>query len=344
VYPVAIRFTFSFFFSYVEGKMVTRIFLNKLSPKRNARNLSMYVASHNIMDGLYINKLLRHYQELKDKAKDSPIFLCIQENVIYNDVAEDSKYSNDNGHTFGSTADVISNCLSPEIPSVYKSVTSTDTRLSTIYNTHMFELLESETLYLPKLEKLSISNRIAGFKIEDKTSLVTRFKLKNYNKTLSDTKENIECSNSSSSSDDPVFTIINFHLDAAGDNKHRTMQFQEIADILHAKESFVLCGDTNLFTFFPKSSRQYDLLNDMVKPVALKTGAGIIGDCSQPTHFFSRANEPKLGHQVVYKLGKLGLDIPGCYDVLISNMVEDTVGQIDTPFSDHNLIYAKFSF
>ena len=291
------------------------------------------------MDGLYINKLLRHYQELKDKAKDSPIFLCIQENVIYN-----GKYSSDNGYIFGSTADVISNCLSTEIPSVYKCVTSTDTRLSTIYNTAMFELLESETLYLPKLEKLSISNRVAGFKIEDKTSLVTRFKLKNPDKILSDTKENIACSNSSSGSGDLVFTIVNFHLDAAGDNKHRMMQFQKIADILHAKESFVLCGDTNLFTFFPKSSKQYDLLNEMVEPIVAKSGGGIIGDCSQPTHFFSRANEPKLGHQVVYKLGKLGLDIPGCYDVLISNMVEDTVGQIDTPFSDHNLIYAKFNF
>ena len=117
------------------------------------------------------------------------------------------------------------------------------------------------------------------------------------------------------------------------------MQFQNLADDVDEDEPFVLC-DTNLFTFFPKSKQQL-LLDKMIEPISSKTGAVVIGDYNKPTHFFSRANEPKLGHQIVYQLGKLGLDVPGCYDVLISNISEESFGQIDTPDSDHNLVYAN---
>ena len=82
----------------------------------------------------------------------------------------------------------------------------------------------------------------------------------------------------------------------------------------------------------------------MIEPLSSKNGAVVIGDYNKPTHFFSRANEPKLGHQIVYQLGKIGLDVPGCYDVLISNMSEESFGQIDTPDSDHNLVYANFVY
>eukprot|EP00942_MAST-04A_sp_MAST-4A-sp1_P010303 g10303.t1 len=274
---------------------------------KNVYDKIIYVASHNIMDGLYLNKLLQHYHALKDKAKGLPIFLCIQENVIYDanrvmeSTTDTTTFNNKNNNCkLHSSAAVISNELSTSLSTKYENITSSDTRLSTIYDSNTFELIESKTLYLPKLEKLSILNRMAGFEIQDKTSLLT-----------------------------------------PGDNKHRTMQFQEMANNLNENESFVLCGDTNLFTFFPQTN-QYHLLNEMIKPIASKCGAGIIGDCTEPTHFFSRANEPKFGHQVVYQLGKFGFDIPGCYDILISNMKEETFGQIDTPFSDHNLVYAKF--
>ena len=340
---------------------------------KNVYDKIIYVASHNIMDGLYLNKLLQHYHALKDKAKGLPIFLCIQENVIYDanrvmeSTTDTTTFNNKNNNCkLHSSAAVISNELSTSLSTKYENITSSDTRLSTIYDSNTFELIESKTLYLPKLEKLSILNRMAGFEIQDKTSLLTRFKLRNQGNINNNNNNNVNqqvmdnkkeekedddnlkhndkmghSNNNNNNNDNQYLTIINFHLDAAGDNKHRTMQFQEMANNLNENESFVLCGDTNLFTFFPQTN-QYHLLNEMIKPIASKCGAGIIGDCTEPTHFFSRANEPKFGHQVVYQLGKFGFDIPGCYDILISNMKEETFGQIDTPFSDHNLVYAKF--
>ena len=58
-----------------------------------------------------------------------------------------------------------------------------------------------------------------------------------------------------------------------------------MADDIDEDEPFVLCGDTNLFTFFPKSKQQL-LLDKMIEPISSKTGAVVIGDYNKPTHFF----------------------------------------------------------
>ena len=329
--------------------------------KINGRTIC--VASHNIMDGLYLEKLLCHYRELKCKAGAIPLVLCIQENVIFDAASTETKKS----HGVNSAADVISHALSYAYnknnntksnsyhvdstayqPQHFQSTTSIDTRLSTIYDNSVLEVIDKKTMYLPKLNHLSMFNRLAGFRIEEKTALVTKFKFRDNveipETQLQDDGETKYASSFRSNRNFPsakeTFTIVNFHLDAAGNNEHRTTQFQKVASDVDGDEPFVLCGDTNLFTFFPQTKQQF-LLDRMVEPISLQTGAAVIGDCNKPTHFFSRANEPKLGHQIVYQLGKIGLDVPGCYDVLISNMSEESFGHIDTPGSDHNLVYAK---
>eukprot|EP00944_MAST-04C_sp_MAST-4C-sp1_P008881 g8881.t1 len=315
------------------------------------------------MDGLYLEKLLCHYRALKRKVSTIPLVLCIQENVIFDSSLSETKTACD----LNSAADVISHALSYACdkdsdtdwkndgidsvvhqPQHFQSATSTDTRLSTIYDSSLLKLIDRKTMYLPKLGRLSILNRLAGFRIEEKTALVTKFKLRD-NLAIPETqiqdqgeaKHASSCPSSKKVLDaKKTFTVVNFHLDAAGNNEHRTTQFQKLADDFDGDEPFVLCGDTNLFTFFPRSKQQL-LLDNMIEPLSSKNGAVVIGDYNKPTHFFSRANEPKLGHQIVYQLGKIGLDVPGCYDVLISNMSEESFGQIDTPDSDHNLVYAN---
>ena len=63
------------------------------------------------------------------------------------------------------------------------------------------------------------------------------------------------------------------------------MQFQNMADDIDEDEPFVLCGDTNLFTFFPKNKQQL-LLDKMIEPISSKTGAVVIGDYK--TNYFSQ--------------------------------------------------------
>ena len=38
------------------------------------------------------------------------------------------------------------------------------------------------------------------------------------------------------------------------------------------------------------------------------------------THFFSRADEPKVPQQAVVAAGRLGLDIPGVFDIVATNL------------------------
>ena len=66
------------------------------------------VASHNIMDGLYLEKLLCHYRALKRKVSTIPLVLCIQENVIFDSSLSETKEASD----LNSAADVISHTLS----------------------------------------------------------------------------------------------------------------------------------------------------------------------------------------------------------------------------------------
>jgi len=62
---------------------------------------------------------------------------------------------------------------------------------------------------------------------------------------------------------------------------------------------------------------------------------------TRPTHWFARQNEGKFIHQTGVLLGKLGIDLPRRYDVICTNLPVSARGQVATPDSDHDLVWAR---
>ena len=149
--------------------------------------------------------------------------------------------------------------------------------------------------------------------------------------------------------------VVNLHLDAMGDNAHRAKQLQELATQLArlglglgptaqqqnraGSVGFVACGDTNIFAVSRTGQRQ--ALARAFEPLAAlgarlcehaDTGAGAGADsarrldclaCLQQmsdTHFFARANEPKFPQQVAVAAGRLGVEVPGLFDVVATDL------------------------
>lgn len=133
------------------------------------------------------------------------------------------------------------------------------------------------------------------------------------------------------------FAAACFHLDTAGGNAHRATQVQAIAAALRDRNlhgAFVACGDTNAFAW----RRQPEALRRLLAPLA---GFGASDPETRPTHWFARQNEGKFAHQTGVLLGKLGIDIPLRYDVVVTNLRATARGQVHTPESDHDLVWAS---
>jgi endonuclease/exonuclease/phosphatase family metal-dependent hydrolase len=142
-----------------------------------------------------------------------------------------------------------------------------------------------------------------------------------------------------------AFAVACFHLDTAGGNQHRLTQVDAIARSLEEQSfhhRFVACGDTNAFAW----RRQGEALSRLLAPLAAFGAADSEmseGAARRPTHYFARQNEGKLVHQTGVLLGKLGLDLPLPYDVVCTNLPVAERGQVDTPDSDHDLVWARVS-
>jgi endonuclease/exonuclease/phosphatase family metal-dependent hydrolase len=135
------------------------------------------------------------------------------------------------------------------------------------------------------------------------------------------------------------FAAACFHLDTAGGNDHRASQVEAIAAALGARgldRAFVACGDTNAFAW----RRQPEALERLMAPLA---ALGATDPETRPTHYFARQKEGKLVHQTGVLLGKIGIDRPLRYDVVCTNLPVAARGQIDTPASDHDLVWARLS-
>ena len=135
------------------------------------------------------------------------------------------------------------------------------------------------------------------------------------------------------------FAAACFHLDTAGGNAHRATQVEAIAAALRERDlhgAFVACGDTNAFAL----RRQPEALTALLAPLA---ALGAVDPGTRPTHYFARQNEPKLPHRTGVLLGKLGLDLPRRYDVICTNLPVAERGQVVTPDSDHDLVWARIS-
>ena len=135
------------------------------------------------------------------------------------------------------------------------------------------------------------------------------------------------------------FAAACFHLDTAGGNAHRATQVEAIAAALQARNlhgAFVACGDSNAFAW----RRQPEALRRLFEPLA---AFGASDPEPRPTHWFARQNEGKFVHQMGVLLGKLGIDIPLRYDVAMTNLPIAERGQVSTPGSDHDLVWAALA-
>ena len=179
------------------------------------------------------------------------------------------------------------------------------------------ELIESFLLPLPRLAKLSWFEKtyIRGGKTKQKYALVVRVSWRGQ-----------------------PMTLVNFHLDTAGDNAHGA-----IADALAERglrERVVACGDTNAFTWSRQPGRA--VLERVMGPLIASLGAHLLVDGSA-THFFGRQREGLLTHRALVALGRIGIDHPLPYDVICSDLSAQRTGQLSIPESDHDLVYAVFN-
>ena len=197
-----------------------------------------------------------------------------------------------------------------------------DSGLSVVYNHTTLRCIESEQLLLPRLERLNWLERrfIASGRPDPRWVQLIRF-------------ETVHPDGRG-----PI-AVANFHLETAGTPDHRRGQARHIADLLRAREHtcrIVACGDTNAFAMPWKL--QIAALDRVLAPLV---ELGLRDVDTRPTHFFGRQDEPLLTHQILCWLGRRGIDLPHRYDVVCSDLPVETHGQVTTPESDHDLVWAS---
>lgn len=257
------------------------------------------IASHNIMDGIHLHRMLPTYGELQ-RAVGFGV-LCLQEN-------------RDDG--VRSHAALVQKELGKRFAFCCRGATA---GLAIIYDARHVELVEDFVLPLPVLSKLPPFARfyITDGKPEQKYAQVAMFKPRR----------------------GEPFAVMNLHLDAAGDNAHRHNQVRAMVGELERRgltRRLVACGDTNIFTI--RKWRHRQAFEHVLSPLAAH---GAVDPETTPTHFFARAREPKWGQRIAVALGRFRLDLPRRYDVMCTNLPVSARGQVHTPDSDHDLVWAR---
>jgi endonuclease/exonuclease/phosphatase family metal-dependent hydrolase len=196
------------------------------------------VATHNLMHGRKLPRLIARYAELREKRGLD--VLCIQENQ---------------GHGHSSCAEHIAEALGRE----YCSLCSVDrSDVALIYNRDRFELVAEDLIPLPRLAALSLLERmyIAGGRPGERQALVAILRPRGA----------------------APLAVVSFHLDTAGGNSHRRAQVQAIAAHLarvRRRARLAVCGDTNAFAW--SSRRQPAALAELLAPLCA-LGARDAGD------------------------------------------------------------------
>lgn len=204
-------------------------------------------------------------------------------------------------------------------------------RLAIAYDRTLLRLRGLRVLALPQLDHFPSWQKLysAGGPSERKFTLVGRFDWRGLGQ---------QCARQ--------LTIANFHLDAAGDNAHRVLQLRALSRALDTwrDRRLVACGDTNAFSFDAREAER--ALACMLSSLRSRHGAAdahaTIGRDLPPTHFFARADEPKLGHRIAVAVGRLGVDFPRRYDVVAAAPRVTAAGVLSTiGSSDHDLVWAQ---
>jgi hypothetical protein len=255
------------------------------------------------MHGLRLATLIPHYVTLRDEQGLD--LLCLQEDRFLSD-----------GDELPSAR--IAAALGPE----YRVVRDDGCPgLGFVHDTRTLTCAAQATVPLPLLEALNAFERlyIVGGRTKQKFLLLAEWRTR--------------------AGAGAPFATACFHLDTAGGNAHRAAQVQAIATALRDRnlhERFVACGDTNAFAW----RRQPEALRRLLAPLA---ALGAVDPGTSPTHYFARQNEPKGPHRVGVLLGKLGIDLPRRYDVVCTNRPVAARGQVITPDSDHDLVWARIA-
>ena len=276
------------------------------------RNL-LRVGSHNIMDGHLLHGLLNRYRS-HQKGPNALHALCIQEAVPRSAPAIAAAL----GCSFVAAADAAA------------------PRLAFVYDRSRLRLRSLRVLSLPLLDRLPLwQSMYTG--IERRYALVGLF----------------DWRSARSSKWRGRVALANFHLDTGGELPNRTAQLEHLAKELGANKRrllfgraaagplpLVACGDTNCFAW-DAAQAERDLVS-LLSPLERHHGAVDAHDFASigPTHYFARANEPQLAHKIAVAFGKLGVDFPRRYDVVTSSLPVASSGAIETPESDHDLVWA----
>lgn len=190
--------------------------------------------------------------------------------------------------------------------------------LAILYDRTHLDLVEGLLVPLPRLDGLTPFERlyVAGGRTHQKYAQVVRLR-----------------------HDQRGLTLVNLHLDAAGNTQHRRAQVECVAAGLAERQlcdAFVVCGDTNAFTW----RRRRPVLDEVLG--SLRALRGVVLP-SGPTHYFGRQREPLWTHRIAVALGRIGLDWPLQYDVVCTNLPALAHGVVRTPESDHDLVWARLT-
>jgi endonuclease/exonuclease/phosphatase family metal-dependent hydrolase len=266
----------------------------------------LVVATHNLMHGLRIDALIPHYVALREA--EGLDLLCLQEDRYLAGVgpAGDERPSARIVAALGSPYQLVRDDGCPG--------------LCLIYDSRTLSCRARTVVPLPRLGRLSWFEKlyIVGGKTKQKYVLLVEMQ---------------------PHGGGPMFGAVCFHLDTAGGNAHRLTQVQAIAQALEARglqRQAIACGDTNAFAW----RRQPEALAKLMAPLRELGAVDSETPETRATHFFARQNEPKLPHRTGVLLGKMGLDLPRRYDVVCTSVPVLRRGQVVTPDSDHDLVWA----
>jgi hypothetical protein len=267
---------------------------------------ALVVATHNLMHGLRVDTLIPHYLALRET--EGLDLLCLQEDRYLTGVGP--------GGEARPSARIVA-----ALGGSYQLVRQDDCPgLCLVYDSRTLTCRERTVVPLPRLGSLSWFEKlyIVGGRTKQKYALLAEMQARGGGE---------------------VFGMVCFHLDTAGGNAHRATQIRAIAQALEDRgfqQRLIGCGDTNAFA----RRRQCAALESLLAPLAAFGARDSDLPEGPPTHFFARQNEPKLPHRIGVLLGKLGIDLPRRYDVVSTNLPALRRGQIATPGSDHDLVWA----